>query len=222
MNYNKTIVIFPKDPTLDFILPVFDFLSTIVPEINIFRPTEELPISLFPKDTEIVIFIGHGASDKLHGYSTSTKDKVTLLNKKDKSLSFFTGKKLFFLACRSEEFIYKISKIINLDTCIGFGDMPTDWNHICYYRDMDSELYKYIKEEHLVFYRDTITEIIFKALKVEKSDFYNIYLDIIHAINKKIDFVIFHSEWDKYIKIELIGMLSELRDNCTYFQKDIT
>ena len=75
------------------------------------------------------------------------------------------------------------------------------------------------KEEHLIFYKDCITEVVLYALGNKTPNLYNIYLKISHSISKKINSVIFNKTWNKNQKIQVIKMLSDLKSECTCFHK---
>lgn len=68
------------------------------------------------KDAETIFFLGHGMSTCLYA---SILDNVELFHKDN--ISLLEGKRLFLLACNSDQFITKFK----LSDAIGFGFLPT-------------------------------------------------------------------------------------------------
>lgn len=118
---NKTICIYPHDFTTDFLHPLFEHICTTLDASGIGYDTsgDDDPLELIYdeiKEADTVFFLGHGMSTCLYA---STIDNVALFHENNYTL--LEGKRLFLLACNSNQFI----KEFNLINAIGFGFLPT-------------------------------------------------------------------------------------------------
>lgn len=130
---NKTVCIYPQDATTDFLLPLYNHICTIFDAVGVGYDTsgDEDPLEFIYdeiKDAQTLFFLGHGMSTCLYA---SIVDNVELFN--EDNIEFLNGKKLFLLACNSNQFIKKF----NLINAIGFGFLPTNDDDIeqkrCYH-----------------------------------------------------------------------------------------
>ena len=117
---NKTVCIYPKDESTDFLSPLYDFLCEKGCE-GLHKDTTENTDEAYAliKEADSIIFLGHGASDTLYG---SPQDgEFTVLINETNIQELLYGKRCFILACNSYEFCENY----NLTSFIGFGNMPT-------------------------------------------------------------------------------------------------
>lgn len=117
----KTVCIYPQDATTDFLRPLCNHVSATFGAVEVGYDTsgDDDPMEIIfdeIKDAETVFFLGHGMSTCLYA---SILDNVELFNKEN--ISLLEGKRLFLLACNSNQFIDKFK----LNDAIGFGFLPT-------------------------------------------------------------------------------------------------
>lgn len=118
---DKTVCIYPQDATTDFLRPLCNHVCATFGAVEVGYDTsgDDDPMEIIfdeIKDAETVFFLGHGMSTCLYA---SILDNVELFNKEN--ISFLHGKRLFLLACNSNQFIDKFK----LTDAIGFGFLPT-------------------------------------------------------------------------------------------------
>lgn len=118
---SKTVCIYPQDTTTDFLRPLCDHICVTFHAVEVGYDTfgDNDPMeTIFNeiKDAETIFFLGHGKSTCLYA---SILDNVELFNKDN--ISILEGKRLFLLACNSDQFITKFK----LSNAIGFGFLPT-------------------------------------------------------------------------------------------------
>lgn len=118
---SKAVCIYPQDATTDFLRPLCDHICITFDAVEVGYDTsgDDDPLEIIYneiKDAQIVFFLGHGMSTCLYA---SILDNVELFNKDNVSL--LEGKRLFLLACNSNQFIEKFK----LTDSVGFGFLPT-------------------------------------------------------------------------------------------------
>lgn len=127
---NNILLIYPQDETTDFLQRIPNFLFkrngedrfiyqrlgfSDVEHLNCIKMIEQLP------DDSFVIFLGHGRSDQLLG--ALDYERFRFVNHELRYI--FKSKKVFFLSCRSREFL--------LDQGIegvGFGNLLTSTSEL--------------------------------------------------------------------------------------------
>ncbi len=118
---NKTVCIYPQDATTDFLRPLCDHICATFDAVELGYDTsgDDDPLEFIYseiKDAQTIFFLGHGMSTCLYA---SIIDNVELFN--HNNISLLEGKRLFLLACNSNQFINKFK----LTDAIGFGFLPT-------------------------------------------------------------------------------------------------
>lgn len=191
MNKVKTIFcIMPEDNSLAFLDPVFDHLKIHFPTRKIL-PTKESHAQTINEIQELpagsnIFFFGHGASHCLYGACDELFERIPFINKTN--IDVLTGKSVFALSCRSSEFLYNNKSKLN--SFIGFGNLPTDWDDVFAERDFgDTNYLKDIDEETINYFRDSLAQIILASLKLDfgkLSNFRPWYLYLRLLINKEI------------------------------------
>lgn len=123
---SKTVCIYPQDATTDFLRPLCDHICATFDAVEVGYDTsgDDDPLEVVYseiKDAQTVFFLGHGMSICLYA---SILDNVELFNKDN--ISMLEGKRLFLLACNSNQFVTKFK----LTDAIGFGFLPTSEDDI--------------------------------------------------------------------------------------------
>ena len=118
---SKAVCIYPQDATTDFLHPLCDHICATFDAVEVGYDTsgDDDPMEIIfdeIKDAETIFFLGHGKSTCLYA---SILDNVELFHKDN--ISLLKGKRLFLLACNSDQFISKFK----LSDAIGFGFLPT-------------------------------------------------------------------------------------------------
>lgn len=133
---SEIVCIYPQDTTTVFLRSLCDHICTTFNAVEVGYDTsgDDDPIEVIHsevRDARTIFFLGHGMSTCLYA---SIIDNVELFNKDN--IALLSGKKLFLLACNSNQFINKF-KITN---AIGFGFLPTsedDVKNVKQYHRMD-------------------------------------------------------------------------------------
>jgi len=133
--------IMPEDNSLSFLNPVFDHLKIHYPIRKILPNKESYTqtineIQELPPDS-IIFFLGHGASHCLYGACDEQFERIPFIDKSN--IDALTSKSIFALSCRSSEFLYNNRS--NLNSFIGFGNLPTDWGDVFAERDFGDTNY---------------------------------------------------------------------------------
>lgn len=174
MNNGPMLVIFPKDPTTDFLQDIVVYLTAEVTSrrISVLRiePSDESHRysleQIEASGCASIVFLGHGSSTSLSGAMSNTYRCEKFISLKN--INVFKGKKLVLLSCNSESLI-KSAKLSGYDEAIGFGDLPTDWNDVQAAREYDVNAYRGFSQEIIEKFRYSLVEII----KFSLADFLN-------------------------------------------------
>lgn len=73
-------------------------------------------------ETDPIVFLGHGTSEKLYGVYETNEDALIEVNK----MGVFNGKQLLALACNSTILLKNSYSRTGIKSSIGFGELPTD------------------------------------------------------------------------------------------------
>ena len=160
----KTLILFPEDPTTSFLEEIFKFLIDEVPQskFDLIRiaPLSEahnqaLKETLKPT-YKTVAFIGHGTNNMLFGARSKGYENKAFITAKE--FSVFKGKKLVLISCDSGSLLKKNRQSGFLD-CIGFGDLPTDWSDIQSAREVEANSYKGFTQENMELFKGNLVEV---------------------------------------------------------------
>lgn len=154
----KTVCIYPKDPTTDFLLPLYEHICNNMHAIGIHDDTTEEnaldKIYAEIHDAESVVFLGHGTSDMLCGSRFENivfeKEKCDLL----------CNKRLLLLACNSNQFIKKY----DLHCAVGFGFLPTSLRDARYVRKLHSMRIEHLQESDIEKYNTALVDALINTL----------------------------------------------------------
>lgn len=138
-------IIISVDPSTKFLYQIIDEISSNSIEYNLIEvlPNDDSyndckeKISKFPKGS-IVIFLGHGQSDRLYGgEKLENYPKKPLI--KSNEMGIFKHQHLFLLACDSAKLIKSSFRISKAKKSIGFGSLPTEMDEITNNKKLASE-----------------------------------------------------------------------------------
>lgn len=152
---SKIVCIFPNDDTTAFLGELIKILKKSFPQKVVcykIKPTIDAHEACLQKvlkssPKNLILYLGHGQSDKLSGASAgntvSNNQEYELFRKKgfinQQNIDVFSNKKVICLSCNSNEKLgqYALSK--NCQCFVGFGFIPTDWldETPCTPRDVD-------------------------------------------------------------------------------------
>ena len=112
---SKIVCIYPQDATTDFLRPLCDHICATFDAVEVGYDTsgDDDPMEIIfneIKDAETIFFLGHGMSTCLYA---SILDNVELFHKDN--ISLLEGKRLFLLACNSDQFITK--SLVSIKIC---------------------------------------------------------------------------------------------------------
>lgn len=187
MNMKRVICIYPQDKSTDFLLPVYEQLEQM-PNFVGFRfntmtspQTKELYTSTNFDKESLLVFLGHGASNRLYGSVDEKGTKQELFNKDNtdhiRNLDFFC------IACRSNEFAHN-----HFQNYIGFGDITSDFSEIEAERNLgDSHYMNWATEEDLSVFQQEFTGAIVDAIRLTNcKSLSSIYKMLKLCFNKRI------------------------------------
>lgn len=162
-------VIFPNDPSTEFLHPVLDVVNQVsgvdyelirtAPTESGYQYTRKFIAEL---DNRIpIVFMGHGHSRHLYGGVSDSFERKNLLGVSDTEL--LEGRTLILLACRSSEFVWSARDSIKFG--LGFGDLPTDWDDITAEREFYGNVYDGIDEQIICDYRNGLVQVFAHSIK---------------------------------------------------------
>lgn len=206
---NKNICIYPKDPSTDFLWPLFESIcSNGFIGIHLNTNVEENRIIMFDalNEAQNIIFLGHGSSGSLYGtpYEGSLPDLVTADNVK-----LLEGKRLIILSCNSNQFC----ACYNLQPSISFGDMPTGQH------DVDSQLendpsFPQLEECDINTYNMALVRTLTRAiLSIDFDDFDRLYSKILLYANAEISECLLNKPCTRFR--DVADLLQEFKNECT-------
>jgi hypothetical protein len=133
---SKFLIIHPYDRSTFFLNKIERFLRGKFPkEIDLFnvKPSHEsheeciYRVSNLNKDA-LILFLGHGHSDKLFGASSDPYSYIPYHNDNfisEDNIEVFKNKKIICLSCNSKGKIANLAIEKGVITFVGFGDIPT-------------------------------------------------------------------------------------------------
>lgn len=213
---NKTIVIFPHDPSISFLSPIIDKIAEIFVNAEIVVPSHDKFDITIDDDHEIVFFFGHGGYSGLSGSINEQGEKAIL--SVDNASRLFSDTSLILLSCNSVDFMKNVKRNVSLNSFMGFGDMPTDWKHVRALQEIDSEYLIGFNEECLFFYKNAIVKSFLNGLSLLRGAFFSrvLFLGIKQSINQSINNAICCQDWSKDIKLQVIDLLVDFKNEIRY------
>lgn len=187
MNMRKVICIYPQDKSTDFLSPIYEQLEQL-PNFVGYRfntitstQTKELYNSTNFNEESLLVFLGHGAGNRLYGSVDEKNMKQELFNKDN--IGHIRNLDFFCIACRSNEFARD-----NFHNHIGFGDITSDFSEIEAERNLgDSHYMVWATEEDIVVFQQEFTGAIVDTIRVSHCDnLSSMYKMMKLCINKRI------------------------------------
>lgn len=134
---NKVLIIYPCDSSTDFlqeiITKVAEFMEVVIERPETTVDGHEKCIRIIQEtDIKLIIFMGHGQSDKFLGANSNdisteyTKYREQGFINCD-NLNIFKDKKIIAISCDSNQKIAKMAVEKGAEVFVGFGNIPTDW-----------------------------------------------------------------------------------------------
>lgn len=184
---NNVLCIFPKDPTIEFLEPLFDEICerySAMPLIGDPQDDDDYLDKLVELSSrcDTIIFLGHGSSKVLYGVNFNE-----LIH--SENVDVFRGKNLILFSCNSVDFIKKNS----LTRAMGFGFVPTsDYDveegklHSLSLKNLSTPDIIYIQNAIVKIWLDTIHE----AEISDVNHFYSVFsyyttVEIVKCLTKK-------------------------------------
>lgn len=191
MAQKKILVVHPYDKTTYFLSPIKEELKTSFEndlhffdiETNEKSHKDCLDIIRSHPESGLIIFLGHGRSDALHGskgdeyYPSADFEEISAFPDlyyynesfiSNRNANIFTGKKIFCLSCNSNDKIAKYAMDKGAKAFLGFGNIPSSY------------------EEFIADGVSKITHEIVTAMKLELN--YIIKRSIVYSISKSYNF----------------------------------
>ncbi|ANQ50553.1 hypothetical protein MY04_3188 [Flammeovirga sp. MY04] len=220
-SYNSIYVVYPQDPSVDFLTPVFDKLISSLTNLTIFKPKENELLRSIPDDTDLVFFLGHGNTNELLNIN-GRGEKVKLIDVQNGALQFDECSVILF-SCNSVDYLKKVrsQEGVELNNFFVFGDMPTDKEHIEHNQKFREGFWSDYSLDHLEFYKSTLVESLSYGISnaISTDSFHGMFKGICLIVNKKINEVLFRDEWSKNEKLQLIERLVEFKNEIRYLDK---
>lgn len=184
----KLVCIFPEDESTDSLLPIYEQLKSISGFVgyrfntldsqkrnNLYEELNQL------EGNAVLVFLGHGASNKLYGSVEENGNKQVLFDKENtehlKNLDFLC------IACRSSEFAYN-----HFQNYIGFGDITSDFSEVMAERNIcDPNFMDWASENDIINFRNVFVQAITNAILLSScTNLYSLYKMIRLCFNKQI------------------------------------
>jgi len=222
-NFENVVLIYPEDPSIDFLQPLYDSLLILFPYCKVHRV--EFGDSLHSKiddDTDLVIFLGHGTSSGLFS-GVNEKGEKKLLCDIPKGAFFLSDCAVVLFSCNSDEYLGKLQKELQKNSSqitnyIVFGDMPTDWVHITHNQGEFPHFWNMCTDDQLDYYRSALVDAVISGFEkaIKTNSFYGFYKGVSYTVNVKINDIVRQRKWTKEQKLQLIERLVEFRKEIEY------
>ena len=198
----KLICIFPEDESTDFLLPIYGQLESMSGFVGYLFNTldSQKRNSLYEELNQLegnalMVFLGHGASNKLYGSVEGNGDKQVLFDKENtrhlKNLDFLC------IACRSSEFAHD-----HFQNYIGFGDITSDFSEVIAERIISANFIDWASENDIINFRNVFVQTIKHAILLSScTDLYSLYKMIRLCFNKQIAELLKNKSLDNYRQI---------------------
>jgi hypothetical protein len=216
--YKEVVIIYPKDPTIEFLKPIFELAKNIFSDAKIDRPDPNSYCDSIDDETDLIIFLGHGTSRELFGGTDNNQKKTKFLNVNNASLLFDECTVILF-SCNSKDFLNNIkANPITLKSFVVFGDMPTDKTHIEHNQENIHNYWTDYSDDQLDFYKETLVESFKNGLQFgyNSNSLKGFYKGAVFIINKKLNNIILSSTWNRNQKLQLIQRLVEFKNEIKY------
>ena len=180
--------IFPEDVSTDFLLPIYrqlenlsEFFGYRFNTLDLQKKSNLYETLYQLEDNSLLIFLGHGASNRLYGSVDEKGTKQELFNKDN--IDHIRNLDFFCIACRSNEFAHN-----HFQNYIGFGDITSDFSEIEEERNLgDPHYMDWATEEDIVVFQQEFTGAIVDAIRLTHCEnLLSMYRMIKLCFNKRI------------------------------------
>lgn len=212
----KVVCIFPEDESTDSLLPVYEQLNSIPDFVGYrFNTLDSQKRNTLYEELNqldgnaLLVFLGHGASNKLYGSVEGNGDKQVLFDKENtrhlKNLDFLC------IACRSSEFAHN-----HFQNYIGFGDITSDFSEVIAERNIgDPDFMDWASENDIINFRNLFVEAVKKAILLTScNDLSSLYKMMRLCFNKQIAELLKNKSLTNYRNIA--DMLFEVLNDLTF------
>jgi hypothetical protein len=217
-SYREVVIIFPKDPTIDFLNPIFELAQKLFTNATIDRPENNSMYNSINDKTELIIFLGHGTSRLLFGGTDETRKKTDFININNGS-RLFDECTIILFSCNSKDFLNNLkANPIIINSFVVFGDMPTDEPHVKHNQANNKNYWTEYDESQLIFYKQSLVESFKNGLHFgyNSDSIKGFYKGVCFIINKRINYIILKSTWNRNQKLQLIERLIEFKNEIKY------
>ncbi|GAA4871838.1 hypothetical protein [Ferrimonas pelagia] len=156
-------IIFPNDPTTDFMDPVLDAVNNLVIDgsLKVIRCAADDPsyekarreIQDIPPGSKVV-FIGHSTSSMLFGGESVDYPRAALVKKDEMGL--FKDRQLFLISCFSAGLMKSSRPFRNKASCLGFGLLPSEIGELGDHGNISKIG---LTEEDILSFREILSEV---------------------------------------------------------------
>lgn len=198
-SFNNILVIYPVDSTIDFLEPIVNTITSVLPQTVVVRPLAGSSFNSISDDTELVIFLGHGTTRELFGGANKNGEKSKLFDIQNGALLFDECSVVLF-SCNSVDYLKNMkANPISIENFFAFGDMPTDEEHVKHNQENFKDYWLDYNEEQLDYYKEVlVSSVIYGIKKAVKTDsFHGFYKGINHIVNMKLNEVLLEKKWTK-------------------------
>ncbi|QXP69227.1 hypothetical protein H0I29_11350 [Polaribacter sp. R2A056_3_33] len=217
-SYKKVVIIFPKDTSIDFLNPIFEFAKNIFKNATVDRPEPNSNCNSIDDETDLIIFLGHGTSRVLFGSTDENNQKTSFISINNGSRLFDECTTILF-SCNSIDFLKNIkANPVIINSFVVFGDMPTDEPHVYHNKANNKNYWTEYDESQLIFYKQTLVESFINGLRFgyNSDSIKGFYKGVSFIINKRINYIILNSTWKRNQKLQLIERLIEFKNEIKY------
>lgn len=217
-NFNNILVIYPVDSTIDFLQPIVETITSLLPQSAIVRPESGSYFDSITDETELIIFLGHGTTRELFGGCDEKGEKSKLFDIQNGALQF-DGCSVVLFSCNSSDYIKNVkANPISIENFFTFGDMPTDKEHVKHNQETFKNYWPDYNNEQLEFYKTSLVDAVSSGIRkaVMTNSFHGFNKGINHVTNLKINEIILNKKWSKNQKIQVIERLIELKKEIRY------
>lgn len=166
-------------------------------------------LSKFNEDS-IIIFLGHGASNKLYGSVNRDGSKLTLFDKTN--IEIIKNKNFFGIACRSKDFAYN-----NMLNYIGFSDITSDYSEVLEERNIGNPDYlEWAIEEDIINFQNEFVGSVKDAVRLSGCENLHLIYEMVKlCLNRRIASLIMNKQLQNYRKIA--DMLYDINDEMSFY-----
>lgn len=217
---SNIICIYPEEPTTNFLQPVYESLSRL-PNFRGYRnntilqnnKTQIVDALTKANQSVIIVFLGHGASNKLYGSVDIDGSKQILID--GSHIELFDNFNTICVSCRSAEFLKKCN-----GSYIGFGDITSDFHEVLDTRQFeDADYLSWASDADIDLFNNLFVEILVNTIEYTKcSNILSIYRILELYINKTISHLLIEKAHNNYRHIA--DMFYNLLEDIVFAYKD--